>query len=242
MYGTNDVEPHLRGTDGLTLDIKEVFPTLQGEGPFAGVPATFVRLGGCHLRCWFCDTNFTDGRTVRKLADLVQEVDRSDNQLVVLTGGEPMRQNIVPLCIELSRLGMKVQIETAGSFWACNDVDGMRLAELCERGRVHIVVSPKTGYVNSRIAEYADSWKYIIDLSGPLGPDGLPANNPQNTASPHHWLARPPMTVTPENIYLQPCDVNDEKINAETVQRCVALCQQHGYRLSLQQHKLLGLP
>ena len=28
-----------------------IFPTIQGEGPFAGTPAIFIRLGGCNLAC-----------------------------------------------------------------------------------------------------------------------------------------------------------------------------------------------
>ena len=43
---------------GDFLDIQEIFPTLQGEGPFVGQGAIFIRLGGCNLKCNFCDTEF----------------------------------------------------------------------------------------------------------------------------------------------------------------------------------------
>ena len=54
--------------------VKEIFPTLQGEGAHAGRPAVFCRFAGCNLWtgreeharraiCRFCDTDFvgTDG-------------------------------------------------------------------------------------------------------------------------------------------------------------------------------------
>lgn len=52
MYGKNDVAPI--GRIGDPLLVKEIFYSVQGEGPWAGMPAVFVRLAGCNLRCFFC--------------------------------------------------------------------------------------------------------------------------------------------------------------------------------------------
>ena len=42
------------------LIVSEIFgPTIQGEGPFSGRRAFFLRLGICNLRCTFCDSKFT---------------------------------------------------------------------------------------------------------------------------------------------------------------------------------------
>ncbi len=35
----------------LMLKISEIFCTIQGEGPNVGKPTTFIRCGGCNLRC-----------------------------------------------------------------------------------------------------------------------------------------------------------------------------------------------
>jgi hypothetical protein len=44
MFGQNEAEPWLKDHDGQTLDVQEMFLTIQGEGPLAGRPAVFVRL------------------------------------------------------------------------------------------------------------------------------------------------------------------------------------------------------
>ena len=46
-------------SSGLILAINSIFYTIQGEGPFAGSPAVFVRLAGCNLQCPMCDTEYT---------------------------------------------------------------------------------------------------------------------------------------------------------------------------------------
>ncbi len=40
-----------------TLNINEMFETIQGEGAHTGIPSIFVRLQGCPVGCPWCDTN-----------------------------------------------------------------------------------------------------------------------------------------------------------------------------------------
>lgn len=82
-----------------TLRISEVFgPTIQGEGPYAGRVAHFIRLGGCNLSCSWCDTPYTwdasrfDMRELRPVAVSAIVACIPDGAMVVLTGGEPLLQ------------------------------------------------------------------------------------------------------------------------------------------------------
>lgn len=216
MFGKNPIRPPEKG-DGSTLFVQEIFPTLQGEGPLAGTPAIFIRLGGCNLACSFCDTEF-ESFSALTLHEVLTQVAgcRLQEKLIVLTGGEPLRQNIVPLCEALIAEGFTVQIETNGTLWR-------PLPE-----SVRIVVSPKNtgmGYQPLRpdIADRAEAIKFIISKSNSLYND--------------IFIVTP--RATP--IYVQPMDEMDEEKNAANVQRCLEIAQQTGARLSLQLHKMLGI-
>lgn len=105
---------HLASPD--LLDVIDVWNTIQGEGPFAGCPATFVRLAGCNLKCTLCDTDYTSKRRVMSLLELVTWIRTlCASDLVVITGGEPFRQNVNKLVEVLLGYGYKVQVETNGT-------------------------------------------------------------------------------------------------------------------------------
>ena len=90
--------------DTPQLFVTSIFYTFQGEGPFTGQPALFIRLAKCNLACSFCDAYFDDGdwmtfaeikaAALEAIAKTVKETDiaafaRRRVGLVV-TGGEPM--------------------------------------------------------------------------------------------------------------------------------------------------------
>lgn len=63
MFGMNVIRGQREFKDaGDKLLVTSLFLTLQGEGPYAGRPAFFVRLAYCNLACSFCDTFFDDGQ------------------------------------------------------------------------------------------------------------------------------------------------------------------------------------
>jgi organic radical activating enzyme len=116
----------------------EIFASLQGEGPSAGMPVAFVRLSRCNLACTWCDTAYTwrfegdAGPFGRPHRDGVA-FDRKANQVtlspaetaariaamgqnrLVITGGEPLLQ-AGALAEMLAHLpDISVEIETNGT-------------------------------------------------------------------------------------------------------------------------------
>jgi 7-carboxy-7-deazaguanine synthase len=101
----------------LSLQVCEIFKSIQGESTFAGWPCAFVRLAGCNLRCCWCDTSYAyKGGAARSLNAIVAEVQASNLRLVEITGGEPLLQEETPeLAQRLAQLGLTVLVETNGS-------------------------------------------------------------------------------------------------------------------------------
>ena len=102
-----------------SLMINEVFHSIQGESTWSGLPCTFVRLTGCHLRCGYCDTEYAFHEGARmSLDDIVARIKQlgPDTRLVEITGGEPLLQpNVHPLMTRLCDDDYIVLIETSGA-------------------------------------------------------------------------------------------------------------------------------
>jgi 7-carboxy-7-deazaguanine synthase len=100
-----------------SLNVNEIFFSIQGESTRAGRPCAFVRLTECDLRCTYCDTEyaFSDGEEM-SLEDIIRQVDEYPTDLVEITGGEPLLQPAVFLLIKrFLDEGKNVLIETGGS-------------------------------------------------------------------------------------------------------------------------------
>jgi organic radical activating enzyme len=82
----------------MKLNVSEVFYSIQGEGVTMGIPAVFLRLGGCNLLCkgkgWVCDTIAVWSKSKATPFDEVlseEFVQRLKNGAhLVITGGEPL--------------------------------------------------------------------------------------------------------------------------------------------------------
>lgn len=99
------------------LKVNEIFNSFQGEGIYAGTPATFLRLSGCNLNCSFCDTDFKDydELTVSMVKNIIVEnMEKHKTDILVITGGEPLLQydEVNQL---INQLNYKVQVETNGT-------------------------------------------------------------------------------------------------------------------------------
>src|SRR5207247_2022111 len=81
-----------------TLQVSEIFYSIQGEGVSCGQAAAFIRLGGCTLGCQWCDTKYTwRGGPVWEEQRILDTVKGLPSRRVVVTGGEPFEQDIVSL-------------------------------------------------------------------------------------------------------------------------------------------------
>jgi len=224
------------------LEVHSIFPTIQGEGPFVGRPCIFVRLFGCTLTCSLCDTDYTSALkelTPEEICHGVREFspNKQGYPLVVITGGEPFRQNIGKLIDALHSMGKIVQIETNGTLFA----DWLLSTKVLPT----IICSPKTGSINKRLIPYIHSLKYVVSHDSVAEDDGLPILALGHSAKPR--LARPPKNFK-GTVYLQPADsemdtrTNTHETNAINLSVAIRSCMKHGYTLCLQTHKTIGMP
>lgn len=239
MFGHNPIMKVDHASDGETLQIVKGSPfyTIQGEGPFTGEPCVFVRLHGCHLACTFCDTQFSDPEDpvvgIRDLAKQIEKVGGSvwkDTRLklVVITGGEPMRQNIMPFVMFLHSRGFTVQIETAGSFW---------LQHI--QNFATIIASPKTSVVHNNIRKYARAFKYVINADTKFDPRGIPYADTQGNGN-EKLLGMP----GPDNdcqIYYSPMNEYHEERNKANFAAVRDASLKFGHTAGVQLHTILGV-
>jgi len=213
--------------------VKELFPTLQGEGAHTGRAAVFCRFAGCNLWsgreedratavCQFCDTDFVgfdgDGggkfETANDLADAIEKAWLStqagpQQRYVVFTGGEPLLQLDKDLIDVLHHKGFELAIETNGTLKVPVGVDW-------------VCVSPKAGA--DLVVLQADEIKLVIPQSGHQNLENLLARFEK---------------MDYRHRYLQPMDGAQL---AENTQLAIQLCQKRPlWRLSMQTHKIIGI-
>jgi organic radical activating enzyme len=115
----------------VKLPVMEHFYTLQGEGVHTGKAAYFIRLGGCDVGCVWCDVKESwDGgkHPLWKIEDLVSTVKATPAQIVVITGGEPLMHDLLPLTKALHEAGLRTHIETSGSSPLSGELDWITLS------------------------------------------------------------------------------------------------------------------
>lgn len=250
MFGDNPIRKIIHQPDELAVEAS--FYTIQGEGPYSGMPALFVRLAGCNLACHFCDTEFESNvlnpvNPVAAAVDLMERFTPQQRRFVVLTGGEPLRQNALHLIEALLANGTElIQIETAGTVWQPS------LDYLFYSGRVVLVCSPKTPRIHPKIALHCLHYKYIIRAGELDAVDGLPNRGTQRSnKGVEQRLYRPDMSQHPLGhhltspsritIWVSPCDDYDAEANAANLLAVTHLALTFGYRVSLQVHKILAV-
>ena len=222
----------------MPYSVKEIFYTLQGEGAHAGRPAVFCRFAGCNLwsgreedrtaaTCTFCDTDFigTDGPGGGRFAsagELAEAVARHwPTTPVSSQRDDPDRHAAVPYVVctggePLLQLdGPAVAAFHARGFEVAVETNGTKVPP---KGVDWVCVSPKAG------AE-------LVLRSG----HELKLVYPQAEAPPERFAR-----LDFQRFFLQPMDGPDRERNTQLALR---YCLDHPqWRLSLQMHKLLGIP
>ena len=154
------------------MDLVEIFSSVQGEGTHVGESTLFVRLGGCDLRCRWCDSPHTwrPSKTCRfettrgsgafrevenpvSLDDAIaaaEALDVGSHRFVSLTGGEPLLQPeaVRELARALHARGPRIHLETHG------------------------LASEALGQVLDQIDVVAMDWKLASDVRRADGPEG----------------------------------------------------------------------
>lgn len=233
LINTQPREPIIDKMSGEWLDVIKIFGTLQGEGPFAGRPAVFVRLAGCNFSCIQCDTDYTTDRQAFDIPTIASCVGAIAEQqgnvaLVVITGGEPFRQNIGPLVNTLLGVGMEVQIETNGTLFQSLPYDLRKL---------NIICSPKAPAIHGRLGNVINAYKYVLDCDHVNPENGLPLDILGDTRI---CPAYPPTWFRKDMVFLQGKDEGPllPRKTWENGRAAAKSCMKFGWRLGVQIHKI----
>lgn len=222
----------------MKYPIAERFKSIQGEGVHTGVPMAFIRLVGCSVGktiCHACDTEF-DAMYPEKGGGVLESSflsEWADNyRHICITGGEPLMRDLSNLLFYIHEghdegfpFFRTVHIETSGT----REVPDWLISwkETLEE-RLWITVSPKPGYNESFIANYADELKVIY---GGLGDGPGWMNLKEAIAWADEGL---PVYLQPRNFEHTPNMENIRKV-LDIVERKPKL------RMSVQLHKFLDV-
>lgn len=241
------------------LLVTKIFPTIQGEGPFAGRRCVFIRLAGCNLGgkgvngpgCSFCDTDFRFAfGSVMSFEFLVKEIKlihptpEGKPRLIVITGGEPMIQPNLSYFFRTAPIGWDFQIESNGR----QILDDFPNSPVLHP---YLVVSPKISesthspnpiypMLKMNVFERADCLKFVVSAD----PESIYYDIPK-------WADKfsGPIYVSPMAVYREGVtspnkavvsiwdqDVFDQKACARNHARAAELAMERGFIMTVQMH------
>lgn len=208
------------------ISVREAFYAVQGEGTRAGQATVFVRVAGCNLNCWFCDTDWIHGDKfdVDGVLTLIERVSHPYKpQWVTLTGGEPcVAPDFDLLVTALTDRGYFVSVETNGTRWR----DTLAIC--------HVVVSPKGKWEG--VAAALDPNLNRLTQNRSVLPRELKLVVERDDTSGRLAEVLKDLPFEPTHYYLQP-----RYDDRQAWQRAYELVRANPrWRLSLQLHKWLG--
>lgn len=145
-----------------SLNVIEIFQSIQGETSFTGLPTVFIRLAACNLRCTWCDTTYSFGRgEVRSLKNIFHEIKAYGYRHACITGGEPLLQkHVFSLMTRLCDHGYVISLETGGSL-STKEVDP-RVAIILDVKCPASGMSERNHWNNLRQLREHDEVKFVL--------------------------------------------------------------------------------
>lgn len=224
-----------------TIAVSEHFYSVQGEGPYTGVPAVFLRLQGCNLLCMFpCDTipvwRVGKSHSIEKLA---QEFNKlygtyfKNGAHLILTGGEPMmrQKELIEflICLESVLKSGKpyVEVETNGTIMPQGDFEVFI---------DHYNISPKLANSKMSVERRVrpEVIRYLIDESPKRTIFKFVVDKQEDIAELVDTYAKP-FGIPSSIIYLMPECTSDVELR-EKQAKVIEWCKESGYRYSNRLH------
>ena len=221
----------------------EIFASLQGEGPSAGMPVAFVRLSRCNLACTWCDTAYTwrfegdnrphrDGIAYERRANQVtlspqetaERIAALGQKRLVITGGEPLLQAGALAEMLAALPDIAVEIETNGTVAPPARLD-VRVDQYNVSPKLSHSGNPET---QALIPERLDAW-----AGDPRAFLKFVVASPEDVAEVLDLQRR--YRFRPERVFLMP-EGTDSATLRERERWLAPLCLEHGFRMSDRMH------
>ena len=200
--------------NGIEIPLMESFYSIQGEGYYSGHSAYFLRVGGCDVGCHWCDVKESwDAKKhpLTKVDNIIIEIKKVNPDTVVVTGGEPLMWNMSYLTNSIKSLGIKLHLETSGSYELTGEWDWICLSPKKLQKPIFSILS------------IANELKVIV----------------QNNHD-FKWAEEQRKLVSDKcHLYLQPEWKNKDKVTPLIIKYVM---DHYEWKISLQTHKILGLP
>lgn len=193
-------------------------PTLQGEGAHAGSACVFLRFAACNLACTWCDTDFraegATSMTADEIAARLLALDTGGSRTVIVTGGEPTLQWDAAVAAAVHGAGFRVHLESNGTHALEGPVDWLTISPKPQfhAGRFHLQPTLP-----------ASELKVVVD--GTVDEQTL-----------LDYEARWPAAQR----FVQPC--MDDRYPEHLARAQALIHARPSWRLSLQLHKIIGIP
>lgn len=212
----------MKKTDALqktSLPVSEIFPSLQGEGPFLGRPSVFLRLGGCvEPYCPWCDTSYAlGGMEEMPATEILEKLASYPCRRLVVTGGEPFihwDMGLSELHRRLSEGQYEIQYETSGKVRIPRMEDAVVVCSPKYIGRTWHFEKANVGSVH-----------YYKFLAGDAG-------WPETVES---FIAE--LGIDRETVYIMPLGATRQD-QLDAMEAVFSICVERGFRMSPRLHIL----